>query len=263
MSDGTGRVLVEPAGPLLTLRISNPERANALDDEILDQLETVLAGPEIEAARVVLLTGAGDRAFSAGVAIDPGDADEQIECLKRREASLARAAAAIERAPRPVVAVVNGAAMGGGLELAAACDWRIASPAARFAMPPGRLGVVYLARGLRRFVALVGTAHAQELFLTARVMRPEEALRIGLVNEIVPADRLWERATEVALAVAELAPVAVAGMRATIHAIAAGESPEGVEKLNERWRDEAYGSSDLIEGLAAFAERRAPRFTGE
>jgi enoyl-CoA hydratase/carnithine racemase len=263
VSDSSGRVLVEPSGPVLTLRISNPERANALDDGILEQLEAVLEGPEIESSRVALLTGAGDRAFSAGVAIDPGGADEQIECLKRREASLARAAAAIERAPRPVIAVVNGAAMGGGLELAAACDWRIASPAARFAMPPGRLGVVYLARGLRRFVALIGTAHAQELFLTARVMRPEEALRIGLVNEVVPADRLWERAIEMALAVAELAPTAVAGMRATIHAMAAGESLEGVERLNERWREEAYGSHDLIEGLAAFAERRVPRFTGE
>ncbi len=263
MSEYAGRVLVEPAGPVLVLRISNPERANALDDVILDGLEAALAGPEIERARVVLLTGAGERAFSAGVAIDPGDGAEQTECLRRREASLSRVAAAIERAPRPVIAVVNGAAMGGGLDLAAACDWRIASPTARFAMPPGRLGVVYLARGLRRFVALVGTAHAQELFLTARVMRPEEALRIGLVNEIVPADRLWERATEMALAVAELAPIAVAGTRATIHAIASGESIEGVDRLNERWREEAYGSSDLVEGLSAFADRRAPKFTGE
>lgn len=263
MSAQAGELLVEPGGDgVLVLRIHNPGRANALDDDLLARIPEALGGPDVAAARAVLLTGSGDRVFSAGVALEPGEPPQQVDQLRRREAALATAAAAIEASPRPVIAVLNGAAMGGALELAAACDWRIASSGAHFAMPPARLGVVYLPEGLRRFVRLVGPAATTEMFLTAKRVDAAEALRIGLVSEVAEPEVLWGRALEVAQAVASLAPLAVAGTRALVRLIASEASPGAVAEAAAEWRERAYASGDLVEGLTAFAERRSPRFEG-
>ena len=250
----------EPNG-LLVLRIRNEARANSLDDAVLEQLSSALLGERAQQARVVILTGFGDRVFSAGVAIDPGDAAAQIATLRRREALLTKAVAAIDNCTRPVICAVNGAALGGAVELAAACDWRIASEQASFAMPPARLGLVYLPDGLGRFVALVGPGRVSEMFLTARSIGAQEAAQIGLVNEVRPPAELMPRAVEMAGMVASLAPIAVAGIRATIRAIARNDSHQHIADVAQRWRTRAYASQDLVEGLTAFSKRRPPAFT--
>lgn len=257
-----GRLQVEEEGRALIVRIANPARANALDDEILDALVSLLNGPRAEAARVVLLAGAGERHFSAGLDLGERSADELAERLLRGERLLGEAAAAIAGCPVPVVCVLNGAAFGGALELAMACDWRIARRGARLGMPASRIGVVYAPDGLRRFVAALGPARARRLFLTGTPVDADEALAMGLVEQVTAPDQLWPAALAAAADVAAAAPLAVAGTRAIVRELVDGPLPPGAERSAERWRARAFGSRDLREGLRAFREKRPPAFEG-
>ena len=242
------------------LRISNPGKANALDRGMLRSLASLLNGPEAAGAHVVLLTGAGDRHFCAGIDLGGGDPDASVDHLRAGEELLFAASEAIVACPRPVIAVLNGATMGGGFELAMACDWRIAARGARIGMPAARLGVVYSPAGLRRAVDLMGPARARRLFLTGRPIGADEAFAIGAVDQVVDDGALWETAREAAADVAAASPLAVAGTRAVIRALGDGTPPAEVTALGERWRERAFTERDLAEGLAAFLERRPPRF---
>jgi enoyl-CoA hydratase/carnithine racemase len=246
----------------LVARIANEGRANALDDAILDDLVSLLEGPRAAAARVVLLAGAGERHFSAGLDLGDRGAEELAAFLQEGERRLGRAARAIAGAPVPVIGVLNGAAFGGALELAIACDWRIARRGARLGMPAARLGVVYAADGLRRFVAAMGPARTRRLFLTGTPVDADEALRIGLVDEVVDEDGLWDAARAAAAEVARAAPLAVAGTRAIVRAIEDGADADAVDAAADGWRARAFASQDLREGLRAFRERRPPGFRG-
>lgn len=247
-------------GPAAVVRITQPERANALDHGMLRSLVSLLNGPEVTAADVVLLAGAGDRHFSAGLDLGDVPAEELVDHLRAGEELLVAAADAIVACPRPVVAVINGATLGGGLELAMACDWRIARRGARIGMPAARLGVVYGAVGLARAVELMGGARTRRLFLTGRPIEAEEAYELGLVDELVAPDELWTAAHRAAADVAACSPVAVAGTRALIRRLAG--IPLDAETLAEaeRWRTRAFDGPELEEGLSAFRARRPARF---
>ncbi len=242
------------------LRISNPGKANALDPGMLRSLASLLNGPEAAAARTVLLTGAGDRHFCAGIDLGSGDDDALVEHLRAGEELLLAASEAIVACPRPVIAVLNGATMGGGFELAMACDWRIARRGARIGMPAARLGVVYSPAGLRRAVELMGAARTRRLFLTGRPLDAVEAYEIGAVDELTDDAGLWPAAHRAAADVAAGSPLAVAGTRAIIRALTAAAPPAQVVGLGEEWRERAFGGPDLAEGPAAFRERRPARF---
>ncbi len=257
-----GRLLVTEEDGALVARIANESRANALDEAILDDLVSLLEGPRAAAAGVVLLAGAGDRHFSAGLDLGDRSADELPAFLQEGERRLRRAAAAIAAARVPVIGVLNGAAFGGALELAIACDWRIARAGARLGMPAARLGVVYAADGLRRFVAVMGPARTRRLFLTGAPVDAEEALRIGLVDEVVEEEALWDAARAAAADVGRAAPLAVAGTRAIVRALEDGAAPDAVDATADGWRTRAFGSEDFREGLRAFRERRPPEFRG-
>lgn len=244
---------------MLVLRLVNEGRANALTERMLDGLVRALEGQQAKSARVALLTGDGDRHFSSGAELGQEPAAEWVERIKRIERGIAAAAAAMTKAPFPVVAVLNGDAIGGGLELAMACDWRVGRDGIRLAMPPARLGLIYTAEGLRRFVTEIGLARTREIFLTGRPFDARQALDIGLLNHVVPAEELWPLATRMAAAVAANAPLAVEGMRVVLRAIGDDDSPDG---RAQQWRVRAFGSSDLAEGLAATRERRPPNFMG-
>ncbi|MGE3140422.1 MAG: enoyl-CoA hydratase/isomerase family protein, partial [Thermoleophilia bacterium] len=176
----SGRLLVEQDGDVLVARIANEARANALGETILDDLVSLLEGRRAAEARVVLLTGAGDRHFSSGLDLSDGAVEDLPALVQAGERRLGRAARAIAACPRPVIGVLNGAAVGGALELAIACDWRIAARGARFTMPAARIGVVYAPDGLRRFVAAMGPGATRRLFLTGTPVDADEALSLGL-----------------------------------------------------------------------------------
>ncbi len=256
-----GEVLVEPATEgVAVIRLSNPSRANAITGAMLRDLAGALAGPAVADARCVLLGGAGERHFSSGLDLSGvGALDER---LRTGERLLGAAARAIEGCPRPVVAVLSGAVMGGALELAVACDWRIAGASARLAMPAGRLGVVYTADGLERFVSVLGPARTRMLFATGEPVTAAKGHAIGLVDEVVEDDSsLWARARESAAQVAQTAPLSVRGMRDIVGALARNDRSRADAIAAER-RAEAFDSADFQEGLAAFAARRAPDFRG-
>lgn len=244
---------------VLVLSLINEGHANALTERMLEQLARALASPDARMARAAILTGAGDRHFSSGAELGTEAAKEWIERIKRIEHGIQAVAATMTKAPFPVIAAINGDAIGGGLELAMACDWRLAREGARLAMPPARIGLVYTADGLRRFVTEIGLARTRELFLTGRAFDTRHALDIGLVNHVVSADDLMPLATRMAAAVAANAPMAIEGMRVVLRAIA---DDDGADAKAQQWRVKTFGSADLAEGLAATRERRAATFGG-
>lgn len=251
-------LLVEEDARAIVIRIHNPERANAVTDEMLAAIVRHTQHPRRE-LRVIVLTGSGSRHFSAGLDLADLGGPALAERLIRGEELLRAATAAIAACPCPVVAAVNGAAFGGALELAVACDWRIAAESATLGMPAARLGVVYSPEGLARFLAIMGPARTRELFLTGRPVSAERAQQIGLVDRVVPAADLAAAIGETISDIVLAAPTAVAGTRAAISLLAGAPAPQDAATI-ERIRLEAYASEQFAEGLAAFRERRAPRW---
>jgi enoyl-CoA hydratase/carnithine racemase len=248
-------LLVDEDARSIVLRIHNPERANALDDDMLAAIVRNLKRPRPE-VRAIVLTGSGDRHFCAGLDLGGVEGAALADRLRRGEQLLREATAAIAACPCPVVAAVNGAAFGGGLELAVACDWRIASDGAHMGMPAARLGVVYAPEGLAQFLAVLGPARARQLFLTGRPVTAQRAMEIGLVDQVVPAADLGTAIAETLADITRAAPGAAAGTRAAIAMLEGGPSDE-VARAIEGIRAAAYGSPEFTEGLAAFRERRA------
>ena len=244
---------------VLVLRVVNEPRANALTERMLDQMVRVLDGPDAANARAAVMIGAGEKHFSSGAELGSDPPKDWIERIKKIEHGIQAVATAIAKAPFPVIAAINGDAIGGGLELAMACDWRVAREGARFAMPPARIGLVYTAEGMRRFATVIGQARARELFLTGRAFDARHALEIGLVNHVVAPGELEPLAMRMAAAVVANAPIAVEGMRVVLRAIGENDQPDGKA---QQWRVKAFGSVDLPEGIAATRERRAPTFEG-
>lgn len=236
--------------------LSNPARANALTHEMLRDLTSLLESPEAASGASVVLTGAGDRHFCAGLDLAGVAADDLVAHLRAGEDLLFAVSEAVVRCRRPVVAAVGGSAVGGGLELAMACDWRIAAAEARLAMPAARLGVVYSPAGLRRALALMGPARTRRLFLTGRPVMADEALALGLVDQVVPRDALAEAVDRAADDLAAMSPTAVEGTRAIIRALETAD-PQA-EEVAQTWRERAFAGPDLAEGLRAFSEGRPP-----
>ncbi len=246
-----------PAPHVARLTISNPAKRNALDRPILDALAETLPGLD---ARCVLLTGAGE-IFSAGY--DIGDlapdrlAEEAAELVAHPFQNALEALDAVEV---PVVAAMNGHAIGGGLELALSCDLRLAAAGSRMGMPPGRLGLVYSHTGLRRFLDAVGAARTRELFLTARLIDAETAAAWGLVNEVVPREEVAARGLALAVEVASLAPLAQRGNKRVLRELLSSSLDERVLRELHTLREGAFRSEDFAEGVTAFVEKREPEW---
>jgi len=256
-----GRLLAAEEDATLSLRIDNPTRANALDATVLDAVIAALSRPA-DSVRVVLLGASGTRHFSSGLDLGDHDAEGLVDYLPIAEEHLGRAAAAIRECAVPVVGVINGAAFGGALELAMACDWRIAGEAARFGMPAAKIGVVYTPQGLQSFVAALGPPRAKQLFLTGIPITAERARDIGLVDRVVRDRDLWDIARKEAHSVAGSAPIAVAGTRRIIDALAHERPSAETRHIADGARRAAFESEDYREGLAAFREKRPPGFRG-
>jgi enoyl-CoA hydratase/carnithine racemase len=260
-----GKLLLDyPAEAVARLVISNLEKRNALDHDILDALAEALPALDrgIE-VRCVLITGSGD-VFSAGYDIG-GISDETFS--DEAEALVAHpfhaAMEAISAHPYPVVAALNGHALGGGLELAVRCDLRVCAEGAKLGMPPARLGLIYSHTGLQRFIEVIGVAATKELFLVGRNMDASHAEAIGLVNRVVAPDELPDESLTLAAEVAAGAPLAARGNKRAIEMLARNPvlTPEQERELIELRRS-CFTSEDFREGVAAFAEKRKPRWQG-
>lgn len=252
-----GELLIERRDAVAILTLSNPQKRNALDPPMLDALCAALERLPGEGTRAVVLTGAGDRAFSSGydLAALPGGN------VSPTDNPLARAIDAIVDGPLPVIAALNGLAVGGGCELAASCDLRVAHDAVTLTMPPVRLGIVYAPRGLLRFLALIGASRTRELFLTAQPVEAARALGWGLVDRVVPAAEVLPTALTLATEIARGAPLAVAGTRRILDRILPPLPPALAAELAEL-QVRAWTSEDASEARAAFREKRPPVFKG-
>ena len=251
--------LDEPADGVARLTIANPERRGALDHEILDTLADHARTLE---ARCLVIRGSGE-VFSAGY--DIGNLEEQ-----EFEESAARLVAhpfhdaieALEAYRYPVVAEINGHAIGGGLELALTCDIRLAAREAKFGMPPARLGLIYSHTGLAKFIDACGAANTAELFFLGEAVEARRAERMGLVNGLVDRGELEGRVLTLAAAIAANAPLSLAGNKRVIRTLRARPLPPEVERELIELRESCFASDDFREGVRAFAEKRKPVWRG-
>lgn len=246
--------------PVARVTLNRPDKRNALSSAEWQGLRDVasrLAGDPT--LRAVLLQGAGEAAFSAGA--DIAEMQRNLADpvrMQRMQQVMLDAQADWERLPMPTIAVIRGACTGGGCGLALACDLRLASPDAFFAIPPAKLGLAYSLADTKRLYDLVGPSRAKEILYTGRRLGAEEALRIGLINEIVAADALAARADTLAREIAGNAGNSVRAAKAVIDMISAGTHAE--TPASRRYYDESFGSPEFAEGARAFMEKRPPRF---
>jgi enoyl-CoA hydratase/carnithine racemase len=258
-----GELLLDrPADGVLRLTISNPAKRNALDHPILDAIAAVL--DDIGDARVVLLTGA-EGMFSSGYDIGEIPDDVFAEEAERLVAHPFTAALeALETCEVPTVAALPGHTIGGGLELALACDLRVAADGILLGMPPAKLGLVYSHTGLRRFLEAVGAPRTRELFLTARNVDARTALDWGLVNQVVGVSDLESAALDLAQDLAANAPLSVRGNKRAIRELLAadGQLDPEVERELIELREASFQSEDLREGVRAFGQKRPARWKG-
>jgi enoyl-CoA hydratase/carnithine racemase len=269
-----GKLLIdEPSSGVVRLTISNPAKRNALDHPILDAITATLTelaavdmtGGESEPqARCVIITGAHGM-FSAGYDIGEIPDEEFEERAERLVAHpFTEAIDALEAFPYPTLAVLPGHTIGGGLELALACDLRLAQADIKLGMPPAKLGLVYSHTGLRRFIDAIGAPRTRELFLLGRYIDAPTALAWGLVNRLAPSVELEATALELAAELAGNAPLSQLGNKRVIAELlgAEGELLAEVEEQLIELRRASFASQDMREGMKAFAEKRPPRWRG-
>jgi len=254
-------ILLERDGHVAIVTINRPKVLNALSIATLEALEKVINELAAdEEVRVIILTGAGEKAFVAGAditEIQPLDTAGG-EAFARRGQSLFRM---IEQLPKPVIAAVNGFALGGGCELAMACDIRVAAENARFGQPEVNLGLLPGYGGTQRFTRLVGYGKAAELMLTGDMLSAGKAVELGLVERLAPEGSALKEAVDLARAIAGKSPVAVAAIKRAMDA-AFGDHDEGYQ-VEAREFGAIMASEDKAEGIAAFLEKRPADWQGK
>ncbi len=247
---------------IATVTLNRPEKLNALNEPLLRELlEAVTQLDGDPSVRAGILTGAGSKAFAAGA--DISAMAEMTAPEAKRFAELGhRVGAALAQAHMPFLAAINGVALGGGCELAMCCDIIYASDKAKLGQPEVTLGLIPGFGGTQRLARRIGTGRASELCMTGRVVAAEEALRIGLVDAVLPHDELLERTRQVAETIAQQAPLAVAAIK---RAIGRGQDTSLAAGLEIEAASFAalFGTQDQQEGVRAFLEKRSPSFLGK
>ncbi len=251
---------IENEGGITTLKISAPKSLNALNSTILKEL-----GDFVEnigsTTRVLIITGDGEKSFVAGA-----DISEMANLNEQEGYEFGKLGAkvfrAIELLPIPVIAAVNGFALGGGCELAMACDIRIASAKAKFGQPEVGLGIIPGFSGTYRLAKLIGQGYAKEMIYTGKVIKADEALRIGLVNAIYEPEQLMPAAVEMARKMVACAPIAISLAKQSINENYDLDATASLELENKLF-GKCFATKDQKEGMAAFLEKRSANFIGE
>ncbi len=256
-------MLAEKDGTIGWITFNNPARHNAVSLAMWQALRSIVRDFEAdEAIRVIVLSGAGDKAFVSGADISEFDEKRSSPATVGPYNQAAEEATdALKEAAKPTIAMVRGFCIGGGVSVALSCDMRIAAVGARFGVPAARLGLGYEFKGVKKLVDVVGPAFAKEIFFTARQFSAEEALAMGLVNRIVPGAELEARVRETAEMISGNAPMTVASIKTIVGEVMKSESERDMA-LFQRAVDACFDSGDYVEGRTAFMEKRKPIFTG-
>ena len=253
-------LIVERRERVATITINRPEKRNALN--IQTRAEGAAALEELredESIGVVIITGAGDKAFIAGADIAEFAGRTAIT---QRDVMLGRSLfTAIDAFPKPVIAMINGYCLGGGCELALACDLRIASETASFGQPEINLGIIPGGGGTQRLTRLIGEGKAMELILTGEIIDAKTAYSLGLVNMVVPAEELAAKTMEIANRIAEKSPVALRMAKEAVKIASRSNLDEGLRREVDLFAL-CFSSEDKDEGVRAFLEKRKPVFKG-
>lgn len=259
----TTKMIAEKSDGIGWIIFNQPEKRNAVSVEMWAAIpaivENFVADDEV---RVIVMKGAGDNAFIAGADISEfGEKRNTPEATKHYDAVSALAHAALIKSPKPVLAMINGFCVGGGVAVALSADIRIAADNTRFAVPAARLGLGYGADGLNRLIGIVGPSFAKEIFFTARQFSHDEALAMGLVNRVVPAEELETYVREYAGKIADNAPLTIRAAKMTIDELMKDPAHRDLKKCEDAI-DACFGSEDYTEGRTAFMEKRKPQFKG-
>lgn len=253
-------VILDYAPPIARLVLNRPDRLNALNNAIWDAIPALLArvatDPEI---KILLVSGVDANAFAAGADIAEFAEIVASGAAEDYAARMGRATRALADFPKPTIAVIQGPCIGGGCNIALCCDFRFADGSARFGATPARLGMVYPLEDTKRLIETVGLGAARDLLMTGRIIAADEALTIGLVDRLWPADRLWDETNAYAATLAGLSQFSIRAAKAIFGQILAGESQE--TDLSRQLFADGFAGEDLAEGGRAFLEKRKPRFT--
>ncbi|HEU0076664.1 MAG TPA: enoyl-CoA hydratase-related protein [Longimicrobiaceae bacterium] len=253
-------LLVEMDGGVAVVTVNRPDKRNALNSQVrADILMALDYLRDDESVRVVVFTGAGDKAFVAGA--DIGEFAERTPLEQREAMTGRRVFDEVAAFPKPTIAMINGFCLGGGCELALACDVRVASDAARLGQPEINLGIIPGGGGTQRLPRVVGTGQAMRLILSGEIVDAAEALRIGLVDVVHPASELRVRTMDFARGMAAKSPVALRMAKAAVRAAAEMPLAAGLAYETELFVT-CFGSDDKREGVAAFLEKRTAEFKG-
>ncbi|UCF19364.1 MAG: enoyl-CoA hydratase/isomerase family protein [Gemmatimonadota bacterium] len=253
-------VLIEKTDRIATITINRPDKLNALSPEVRVGLAVALEElRRDDDVRVAIITGAGDKAFIAGADIAEFKGKSGVQGY--RYIQTGDIYSAVERFPKPVIAMINGFCLGGGCELALACDIRIAGEKAKLGQPETNLGLIPGGGGTQRLPRLVGQGRAMRLIYTGEIIDAAKALEIGLVDEVVPQGELGQRTLELAGMIAQKSPAALQAAKESVRAAWQMPLDAGL-RFEKAWFGLLFSTEDMQEGVAAFLEKRKPEFRG-
>jgi len=259
----TEKLVARKDGAIGWVIFNNPEKRNAMSLEMYEATAVAMEGyakdPDV---RVVILKGAGDKAFISGADISQfKDRRSNPEQVRAAEAISERCNRAIRECPKPVIAMIRGYCMGGGLGIAVGCDLRIAADDSRFGIPAAKLGVGYRFSGIRRLAELVGPSFTAEIFYTGRQFNSQEALQMGLVNRVLPVAELEKNVMDYAATLTGNAPLTIAAVKRSLIELHKDPAERDLAAC-QKMVDDCFASEDYKEGQKAFMEKRKPAFRG-
>ncbi len=259
----TDKMLMTKDGAIGRMVFSNPARHNAVSLEMWEGAETIIDDfARDPAIRVIVVSGAGGKAFVSGADISKFESERASEeAVKHYNTTTDRFHTKLWALTKPTIAMIRGYCIGGGVSLAVGCDLRICSDNSRFGIPAARLGLGYGHKGIRKLMDLVGPAGAKELFFTAKQFTAQQALIMGLVNQVVPEGDLDALVDDNATAIAENAPLTLTQVKRTVGELFRDPADRDIA-LTDRLVAECFASEDYIEGRRAFMEKRKAQFKG-